>query len=82
VIARDDDDRATGATQFLNGEINGVAAGTVGVEQIPGDQQQVDVFLDREVDDGTERLMNDVANALCVWISDRTIEIQMHIRRV
>ena len=82
MVAWDHDDRSAGAAQFLNGEINHVSTWAVRVEQIARDQQQVDVFLNGEIDDGAERLMIDLTIALRMWISGVTIEVKMHIGRM
>jgi hypothetical protein len=82
VVARDHDDRPAGAAQFLNSEINHVSTRPVRVEQIARDEQQVDVFLNRQIDDGAERLMIDLTIALHMWISGVPIEVKMHIGRM
>ena len=82
VIAGDHGDRPAGAPQLLNGELDDIVAWPVRVKQITSDQYQVDVFLNGEVDDRTESLMDDVTIPLCVWISGITIEVEMHIGRV
>ena len=79
MIAWDHDDRSADAAQFLNSEIDNVSTGPIRVEQISRDQQQIDVFLNGDIDDGTKRLMDDVAIPPRVWISDITIEVQMYI---
>ena len=82
MVAWDHDDRSAGAAQFLNGEINHISTRPVRVEQIARDQQQVDVFLNGEIDDSAECLMIDMTIGLGMWIRDVAIEVKMHIRRM
>jgi hypothetical protein len=82
MVTGDHDDRSAGAAQFLNSKINHVSTWPVRVEQIARDQQQVDVFLNGEIDDGAECLMIDMTMGVGMWIRDVAIEVKMHIRRM
>jgi hypothetical protein len=66
----------------MDGEIDDVAAGSVRIEEISGDDEQIDIFLDGQIDHRGERLMNDLAVSLRVWIGYVSIEVQMDVSGV
>ena len=82
MIAGDHHDWPAGAAQFLNGEIDHLTTRPIRIEEISCDQQQVDILLNGEIDDGAERLVIDVTTAWRVRIGDVSIKVKMHIRRV
>ena len=82
VVAGDHDNRSPRTPQLMDGEIDDIAAGSVRIKEISGDDEQIDIFLDGQIDDRAECLMNDLAVALRVWICYVSIEVQMDVSGV
>jgi len=79
MVPRDHDHRAAGTPNLLDGEIDHIARRSIRVEEVSGDEQQVNIFPDGDIDDRAEGLMCHGTMMVRVLGGPIVIDIEMDV---
>jgi hypothetical protein len=79
MVPGDHDHRAAGTPNLLDGEIDHIARRSIRVEEVSGDEQQVNIFPDGDIDDRAEGLMGHGTVMVRVLGGPIVIDIEMDV---